>query len=200
MEAYYESTHMEINKRLFKKANLYSNIKLDSFVIPYMLENDMCIGPQLLDFLEKTLEPFDTGVTKAQDKPQETDDYNSNEVHFDENEEDNGIGDNDNQLGDDEKVNHQNSASTSNASILVSNASQTQAYFPVDVIVIVSMLPSSLRFSSASKPPHHFSSTPESSMDCLLKLPQIDLVFSTKSLSANLNQKTEDNESKKNLY
>jgi hypothetical protein len=189
MKAYYVSTHVEINKRLFKKANLYSNIKIDSFVLPYtysvddhvLIKNEMRFGPQLLDFLELTLEPFDISNKTQEDKSQSAN--NSNQVHFEENEDDNGV-DNDNQLGDDEKtMNQNNSFSTSNTSILMNN-SQTQAYFPVDVIVIVSMLPSSL----------HFTCQPTSSMNCLLKLPSIDLVFSTKSLSSN--QKEEKSESK----
>ena len=221
MKAYYESTHVEINKRLFKKANLYSTIKLDSFVLPqtYMYQNDyfitkdMCIGPQLLDFLEHTLEPFSNkSQNKAQEyEPQsenEESNYHGNEFEYDDDELDekeDTFDDQDlyarntsprnryNSNSNNSNNNGENSIINSNPSISITNASniQTQVYFPIDVIVVISMMPSSIRFTCA----------PQSTMDCLLKLPTIELVFSTKSLSTNkLLQKTESNERKWHLF
>jgi hypothetical protein len=214
VKAYYESTHCEVNKRLFKKGNLYSTIKLESFVLPqtYMLQSDyfktkdMCIGPQLLDFLEHTLEPFGLGNKTTNIK---TDLRQDGRLETDENEnesdEDGYIDYDDLVEGEEDDIfessehhhhhhhhnqrfNGQQKKDTSIAvgSSSVSKTNQTQVYFPVDVIVIISMLPSSIRFTCA----------PQSTMECLLKLPTIELVFSTKSLSSGQIMQTESNESK----
>ena len=216
VKAYYESTHCEVNKRLFKKGNLYSTIKLESFVLPqsymhqsdYFKTKDMCIGPQLLDFLEHTLEPFGLGNKTTNIK---TDLSEDGQLRKDENEDDDYI-DHDNLVEGEEddifessdhhhyhsnnqRFNGHQKQENSNTSIAVGSSSasktnQTQVYFPVDVIVIISMLPSSIRFTCA----------PQSTMECLLNLPTIELVFSTKSLSSGHIMQTESNESKGYLF
>lgn len=266
MKAYYESTYVEVNNRLFKKANIYSTIKIDSFVLPsaYMLQRDyfrsnkdMCISPALLDFLEQTLEPFNnqsthlktnmktssTATTSTGKKKKSKDHHHHSKLksqsyytNSSENDEDDYVFEQNDQYDEEDEndfdddddyyydehddlfdvdhdynrthkarnhlderyhqhfqrdlnantdANANNFASGHENNMIVKSANssnsannnnnQTQVYFPVDVIVIVSMLPSSIRFTCA----------PQSPMECLLKLPTIELVFSTKSLTSN---------------
>ena len=49
---------------------------------------------------------------------------------------------------------------------------KTTAYFPIVVVVFVSMFPSSVRFTCL----------PHSTMECLLKLPSLEMIFSTNRL------------------
>jgi hypothetical protein len=51
---------------------------------------------------------------------------------------------------------------------------QEPVYFPVDVVVFISMLPSNIRFTCQ----------PQSTMECLLKLPSLELVFSTNRIDS----------------
>lgn len=51
---------------------------------------------------------------------------------------------------------------------------QEPVYFPVDVVVFISMLPSSIRFTCQ----------PQSTMECLLKLPSLEMVFSTNRIDS----------------
>jgi hypothetical protein len=59
---------------------------------------------------------------------------------------------------------------------------QEPAYFPVDVVVFVSMLPSSIRFTCL----------PHSTMECLLKLPSLEMVFSTNRIDGPTQSKLEN--------
>ena len=56
-------------------------------------------------------------------------------------------------------------------------------YFPVDVVVFVSMLPSSVRFTCL----------PHSTMECLLKLPTLEMIFSTNRLDGYFQEKMSSN-------
>ncbi len=216
LKAFYESSHkksLDLN-RLSKKANLYAMIKLESFVMPTFTHNlmskdimssrDMCISPALLDFLEQTLEPFDnimqsqfepnsnvntpiynlnnnnnninnTGLNKSyfaspqqQQKQQRTNDFNENKVNFRNN------ASNESQL---------NEPASSFGKEVVSknqktNQETTASYFPVEVVVFVNMLPSSIRFTCL----------PQSTMECLLKLPTLEMVFSTYKIDSHLQE------------
>jgi hypothetical protein len=56
---------------------------------------------------------------------------------------------------------------------------QEPSYFPVDVVVFVSMQPSSIRFTCS----------PHSTMECLLKLPTLETVFSSNRLDREAQEK-----------
>jgi len=56
--------------------------------------------------------------------------------------------------------------------ILIQQQQETTAYFPIDVVVFVSMFPSSVRFTCS----------PHSTMECQLKLPTLEMIFSTNRL------------------
>ena len=161
-------------QRLAKKANLYAMIKLESFAMPssssshayavkrdLLSSRDMCISPALLDFLEQTLEPFDmirssldaatassnltrSHTSRAKEKPASASAATAA------------------------------TAAAATASTSVQTAAAEPSYFPVDVIVFVSMLPSSIRFTCL----------PGSTMECLLKLPTLEMVFSTNRLES----------------
>jgi hypothetical protein len=192
VKAYYESRHQELNKRLVKKANLYATIKLESFVLPqtYNLQRDysktksMVISPAVLDFLEQALEPFNEARkrSRAQSSFNEFNENMNNMSAF------NGTGTFlfAKTKQDQDQDEYINEIKPNEPATLLSLTSQNangddqvvqQSYFPVDVIVIVSIQPSTVRFTCL----------PHSTMECLLRLPTIDMVFSTKSLST-LNQ------------
>jgi hypothetical protein len=174
VKAFYESTHKEINKRLTKKANLYAMIKLESFVMPHsypLINNelyhsrDMCLSPALLDFLEQTLEPFD--MIKASFEAATTPSLNRFNLNHQQSDKQNmKEGDNDSNkiIRNNSKENIVNSIETT----------EQPAYFPVDVVVFIYMLPSSIRFTCL----------PHSTMECLLKLPTLEMVFSTNRLDS----------------
>lgn len=164
-------------------------IKLESFVMPsstyannmmnrdLFYSKDMIISPALLDFLEQTLEPFDlikasfeSASTPGQSKP------NRN-------------------FNDEEDMNPKTSQTESanrksrNTQKPVYQQQESQelklqepSYFPVDVVVFVSMLPSSIRFTCL----------PQSTMECLLKLPSLEMVFSTSRLDGQNQTKLEN--------
>ncbi len=167
VKTFYESTHkkLDANNKLSKKANLYAMIKVESFVMPQnmMMINrdlftntrDMVISPALLDFLEQALEPFElaTPATKSDllNKPSfydEEKDSNKNRIRKQKSD-----ADEKNLQLQQQSLPHQQQAS----------------YFPIDVVVFISMLPSSIRFTCQ----------PLSTMECLLKLPSVEMVFST---------------------
>ena len=166
MKTYYESTHVEMNKRMLKKAKVYSNILIESFFSSKFKRNDniednMCIGPQLLNFLELTLKPFDlenkeNAKQNMYHEEQSTDNEIDEELYENEDEE--------------ASIKHHNEANEKKNSTIT----QMQAYYPIDVIILVSIKPSSILFTCA----------PTSTMDCMLKLPETQLVFTTKSLSS----------------
>lgn len=180
VKTFYESTHKKVdqhNNRLSKRANLYAMIKLESFVMPQFTmsrdlfvnsSRDMCISPALLDFLEQTMEPFD--LIKAAF-------VESNHVNKMEGPRPvyNGKHAKKRSLPDieTERINQpaatQPQLVTSTTTTTVTSAA---AYFPIDVVVFISMLPSSIRFTCQ----------PQSTMECLLKLPSVEMVFSTNRL------------------
>ena len=253
VKAYYdESTRSELNNRLFKRANLYSIIKIEKFAMPGSQSGaqstyynrsssmkEMVISPALLDFLEQTLEPLDTllkqnaasgNINKGSLKTKppnanananstntnhrqrtvsfnkttivntiSTDNiYSSNKnnepnvfhMNEDDDDDDNDI-DYEFVIGDDEndknetlkpssfsstnkklKTNkRKKTPSTSSASTQLPPPPLTTIHFPIDFVVIISMLPSDIRFNCL----------PHSTMECLFKLPSIEMVFSSKS-------------------
>jgi hypothetical protein len=202
VKTFYESTHKKLDqdKRLSKKANLYAMIKLESFVMPqhmvsrdiFMNSRDMCISPGLLDFLEQTLEPFDM-IKAAFDSSSSN---GNSGLHS-------GVSNPQQQAKHREPADPRSTvptrkrtpaqfatSNTAASSVDVDSPSTTEsraqqgalmpvgssttttataAYFPIDVVVFISMLPSSIRFTCL----------PQSTMECLLKLPSVEMVFST---------------------
>ena len=156
-------------------------IKLESFVMPHQMisrdvfinSRDMCISPALLDFLEQAMEPFElikvalgeTNAAAAATNAAAASTTTSNLAS---------------KFRDEEKAAAVNlkkkSAHTMEDRAAASSANEQQqqtvataSYFPIDVIVFISMLPSSIRFTCL----------PQSTMECLLKLPSVEMVFST---------------------
>uniref|UniRef100_T1J6C2 Bridge-like lipid transfer protein family member 1 C-terminal domain-containing protein n=1 Tax=Strigamia maritima TaxID=126957 RepID=T1J6C2_STRMM len=114
-----------------KKASLFAWITLQG------IPEECVITPQILDFLEQTLEPIP--ILPLKTNPLQT-----------------------------ETVFGQDAASA--ASTFTTPATYAYASFPVDVTVYFRMQPSALRFSCL----------PVSRVECLLCLPSLDLVFSSK--------------------
>ncbi|CAF0826478.1 unnamed protein product [Brachionus calyciflorus] len=159
VQTFYESTHKKSDELVSKKASLYAMIKIESFAFPssardfYNREMGMVISPALLDFLEQTLEPLDL-------KPSiPTPDAVKSKFNKAESLEDDFV---------------------KKKSSIVVPENKEHSYFPIDVIVFVSMKPSSIRFTCL----------PQSTMECLLKLPSVEMVFSTSRI--NQDQKLED--------
>jgi hypothetical protein len=204
VKAFYESTHKRVSPltgALNKKANLYAMVKLESFIMPTAYTNnlmsreffnsrDMCISPALLDFLEQTLEPLNIiknsfesanlpstpfGAKTRQPKMSTAVGQFSSLIDRDrEARERSGeqaekygerksvyFGPGGGELGGENKSG-------------AAPAQQEASYFPVEVIVFISMLPSSIRFTCL----------PQSTMECLLKLPTIETVFSTNRIDS----------------
>ena len=201
VKAFYESTHVKVEKRLTKKANLYAMIKIESFVMPtsfshhminrdFFSSRDMVISPALLDFLEQTLEPLTlikTSFESASNK-QRADTLNTSAGQRSQGRMNGNIRiiESGGEDESDELINETNSEeseldrSHDNRQQNGTGADQQQnlqlqepAYFPVDVVVFISMLPSSVRFTCL----------PQSTMECLLKLPTIEMVFSTNRMN-----------------
>ena len=186
VKAFYESLHKKIENRLSKKANLYAMIKLESFVMPSFTHNllsnksrDMCLSPALLDFLEQSLEPFD--ALKASMNSMETASNTPVNPLLSKNFPPSAS------LAQTEfgkeivlKKNLTNSeAKASEKSKEGVKPHENAAYFPVEVVVFVSMLPSSIRFTCL----------PQSTMECLLKLPTLEMVFSTYKIDSQAQEK-----------
>lgn len=140
-----------------------------------MSSRDMCISPALLDYLEQTLEPFDMIKNSFETASNiATPVYSS----F-------GNRNTQNQVPSDNKnpifrKNPQGeSVNDSNDSKALQKNQETASYFPVEVVVFVSMLPSCIRFTCL----------PQSTMECLLKLPTLELVFSTYKIDSTLQEK-----------
>ena len=213
VKAFYESNHKKIENKLAKKANLYAMIKLESFVMPHhpqqqsypgyiSRENynsrDMCISPALLDFLEQTLEPFDLIKASFESATLATTPaFNKINKNFQENtaksSRSSSLSTNDEfidtTMTNAEIFSSNNSialrrkrtnTSEQNAGELFQQQQQeTTAYFPVDVVVFVSMFPSSVRFTCL----------PHSTMECLLKLPTLEMIFSTNRLDESFKER-----------
>lgn len=177
VKAFYESTHKQVETRLVKKANLYTMIRIESLIMPQFSSNlstkelissrDMCISPALLDFLEQTLEPFDmirssfetaSSITTPVYSPFNKAPSEKRDTLF------NKKGGTDPKQSSDPKE---------------LPKSEAAVYFPIEVVVFVSMLPSSIRFTCQ----------PQSTMECMLKLPTLELVFSTYKLESNKQDK-----------
>ena len=170
VKSFYESTHRRIQHRLRKKANLYAMIKIDSFVMPsfsssILTSRDMCISSAFLDFLEQSLEPLNQlkpplGLTPSPAAttpgPQST---ASRDIPRNDSEGQKVL-----RIETDLKEFKKNLDAGKE-----SRAEQEASYFPIEVVVFVSMLPSCIRFTCL----------PQSTMECLLKLPTLELVFST---------------------
>ena len=213
VKAFYESNHKKIENKLAKKANLYAMIKLESFVMPQKAyagfinnrdvynSRDMCISPALLDFLEQTLEPFDMikaslesatlATTPAFSKlNRNLSDYNnpaskhssSRSSSLSTNDEftDATITDANGEESFYSGVRKRTHTGENFGGELQQQQQQeTTTYFPVDVVVFVSMFPSSVRFTCL----------PHSTMECLLKLPTLEMIFSTNRLDENVKEK-----------
>jgi len=212
VKAFYESSHKTVENRLSKKANLYSMIKLESFVMPIFTKDyskkqtadmiitsrDMCISPALLDFLEQTLEPLDTlrsslehanlittPLSNRLNKNNQQSTLKSQKENIKPNNNNNNNGDI--HLDDTPIRLVQSNTETESKDISLNNNNNNNktsldnnpAYFPIDVVAFVSMQPSSIRFTCI----------PQSTMECLLKLPTLEMVFSTyKSMDSNLKE------------
>jgi predicted transcriptional regulator len=68
-----------------------------------------------------------------------------------------------------------NTGGTDTAATAATSSSSSSSSFPLDVVVFVSMLPSSIRFTCQ----------PQSTMECLLKLPTLEMVFSNNRIEPN---------------
>jgi len=150
----------------------------------------MCISPALLDFIEQTLEPFDmiktsfenasnkaspvhppfqnninttTGATRTSLHPA------NNNTFF--------LKNYDNPSQSSAQI-PSKSGETKEGKELQKQA-ESPSYFPVEVVVFVSMLPSCIRFTCL----------PQSTMECLLKLPTLELVFSTYKIDSHMQEK-----------
>lgn len=193
MKSFYESTHKLIDKRLVKKANLYAMIKLESFAMPRAYNNmsakdlyntrEMCISPALLDFLEQTLEPFDMIKASFESASNATTPvFNNRMPKSTSRAEDNKAGAYNRNYAenrDEESENDYNEYKESNKNDAELEKYQEPSYFPVDVVVFVSMQPSSIRFTCS----------PHSTMECLLKLPTLEMVFSSNRLDREAQEK-----------
>ena len=133
-----------------------------------MNSRDMCISPALLDYLEQTLEPFDlikdsfetvSNITTPVYSPF------SNKAPTEKAKDPIFRNKNDIKQGEQTKELQKNS--------------DAAAYFPVEVVVFVSMLPSSIRFTCQ----------PQSTMECMLKLPTLELAFSTYKIDSQTQDK-----------
>ncbi len=194
VKAFYESSHKTIENRLSKKANLYAMIRLESFVMPIypkdfskkemIVSRHMCISPALLDFLEQTLEPLDTlrnsfessslittplanRLSKDQQSTLKSQKENikPNEMIHE-------------KLLEDTPIRKNVSGEIKQIEVQPKNA-EGPAYFPIEVVAFVSMQPSSIRFICL----------PQSTMECLLRLPTLEMVFSTyKSMDSTLKE------------
>jgi hypothetical protein len=152
---------------------------------------DMCISPALLDFLEQTLEPFDMIKTSFETASNMATPLNNNT----------------NQATATNRTSQQNNTTTNNSAVFrrnydtttnnnnnnsstqassdtkdgkeIQKQAETASYFPVEVVVFVSMLPSCIRFTCL----------PQSTVECLLKLPTLELVFSTYKIDSHVQDK-----------
>ena len=200
VKAFYESNHKKIDNKLAKKANLYAMIKLESFVMPQQTygyvsrdiynSRDMCITPALLDFLEQTLEPFDlikasfesaaTATTPAFNKANRN--IHDNNMATKSSSRSSSLSTNDEFIDTNVNISNSNNSivikrrvninEQNNNELALLQQQETTAYFPIDVVVFVSMFPSSVRFTCL----------PHSTMECLLKLPSLEMIFSTNRL------------------
>lgn len=133
---------------------------------------DIIISPSLLDFLEQALEPFDLKKSSSNSSKIESSKY-----FYERSEETN----------EEEKIADSNQKKTgmtkamSPTQSFESNKLQETSYFPIDVVVFVSMLPPSIRFTCL----------PQSTMECLLKLPSLEMVFSTSRMDGQTQNKLE---------
>lgn len=195
MKAFYESSHKSIDHHLSKKANLYAMIRLESFVMPVftkefpkkdhiIVSRDMCISPALLDFLEQALEPLDTLRTSLESATliatplagRFNRDQQSTLKSQKENVKPNDVLDD---KYDETPIRKNTSTEMRFADKDGQKPADSPSYFPIEVVAFVSMQPSSIRFTCL----------PQSTMECLLKLPTLEMVFSTyKSIDSNLKE------------
>lgn len=133
----------------------------------------MCISPALLDYLEQTLEPFDMIKNSFETASNITTPVYSN--FGNKNTQNQAQNDNKNPIF---RKNIAGAVNTNDSKELQKNQ-ETASYFPVEVVVFVSMLPSCIRFTCL----------PQSTMECLLKLPTLELVFSTYKIDSTLQEK-----------
>jgi len=182
-------------------------IKLERFVMPQQSyggyisrdtynSRDMCITPALLDFLEQTLEPFDlikasfesatTATTPAFNKVSRNMHYNNittksssrssslstNDEFIDTTMTNGNISNSNSSIVIRRKKVNINDQGSGELILIQQQQQETTAYFPIDVVVFVSMFPSSVRFTCL----------PHSTMECQLKLPTLEMIFSTNRL------------------
>ncbi|XP_065578984.1 bridge-like lipid transfer protein family member 1 isoform X2 [Artemia franciscana] len=131
------SLNNSVKKGLIKKASLLTWMSLERF------PEETVVSPQILDFVEKALEPIPVPIPAA--KPQNLDEGSRPSVF---------------------------TLDLDGSSVADSSNSGSYGSFPVDVVVYFHMQPSALRFSSL----------PVSRVECLLRLPSLHLVFSSKRI------------------
>lgn len=143
----------------------------------------MCISPALLDFLEQTLEPFDMIKASFESASNATTPvFNSRTPRTTSKADESKVGayyQNNGENREEETENESSEYKESNKNDTELEKYQEPSYFPVDVVVFVSMQPSSIRFTCS----------PHSTMECLLKLPTLEMVFSSNRLDREAQEK-----------
>lgn len=158
VQTFYESINKKILDKLTKKANLYAMIKLESFAMPTSIHGfnsrDLYMSRDMV--LSPALLDFIEQTLEPFDLKSSinTPDGAKAKIHKSESLDEHSL----------KKKTIENN------------------YFPVDVVVFVSMKPSAIRFTCM----------PQSTMECLLKLPSVEMVVSTSRIDSQTQTKLEN--------
>lgn len=159
-----DSSGMIVRKTNAKKASLFAWLTLQS------IPEETIISPHILEFLEQTLEPIPANLRNPLHFTNTTGLYtceNYNTRIWKCSKRNIGAGD---YLSTENSNLLSNSEDDDIFARYITSGQYAYASFPVDVIVYFHMQPSTFRFSCL----------PVSRVECMLKLPSLDIVFSSK--------------------
>lgn len=161
VQTFYESTNKKKMEKLTKKASLYAMIKIESFAMPTSVQGFN--SRELYMSRDMVLSPALLDFIEQTLEPFDL----KSSINTPE--------------GTKAKIPKSESLDENSIKNKI-NENKEPNYFPVDVVVFVSMKPSAIRFTCV----------PQSTMECLLKLPSVEMVVSTSRVDSQTQTKLEN--------